>query len=75
MKLIITLGNPGEKYQYTRHNMGFLVGEKFAKEFNFYFKHENKFKAEIAKTNINGEQVIFCRPQTFMNLSGEAVRP
>ena len=75
MKLITALGNPGEKYAKTRHNMGFMVADKLAEKYNFSFKLESKFNAEIAKTNIVGESVIVCKPQTYMNLSGQSVRP
>lgn len=75
MKLITALGNPGEKYAKTRHNMGFMVADKLADMYNFTFKLESKFNAEIAKTNIDGESVIVCKPQTYMNLSGQSVRP
>ena len=75
MKLITTLGNPGDKYSKTRHNIGFMVADRLAQKYGFDFKFESKFKAEIAKTNIDGHSLIFCKPQTFMNLSGEAVRP
>lgn len=75
MKLITTLGNPGEKYAKTRHNMGFMIADKLAEKYNFSFKFEQKFNAIIAKTNIEGENVIICKPQTYMNLSGQSVRP
>lgn len=75
MKLITALGNPGEKYSKTRHNMGFMVADKLAEKYNFSFKLESKFNAEISKTNIEGESVIVCKPQTYMNLSGQSVRP
>lgn len=75
MKLITALGNPGEKYAKTRHNMGFMVADKLADIYNFTFKLESKFNAEVAKTNIDGESVIVCKPQTYMNLSGQSVRP
>ena len=75
MKLITALGNPGDKYSKTRHNIGFMVADELAKKYNFNFKYESKFKADIAKVNIEGQSVLICKPQTFMNLSGEAVRP
>ncbi len=71
MKLICGLGNPGKTYEKTRHNVGFMIidnyvnGEKFSKKFNGLF---------IEKT-INGEKAIFLKPQSYMNLSGEVVRP
>jgi len=78
MKLIVGLGNPGEKYKNTRHNVGFLVLDQIANSKNqndkLKFKIEDKFKAEIAEKEIDGEKVIFALPQTYMNKSGEAVQ-
>lgn len=72
MKLIVGLGNPGEKYAKTRHNVGFMILDYFAKENQLTFT-TSKFKAEIAKMNIKNETVLFVKPQTFMNLSGDAI--
>lgn len=75
MKLIIGLGNPGKEYQNTRHNIGFIIIDNILNTFNFpSFKEEKKFKAEISQGEINGEKIILAKPQTFMNLSGEAVQ-
>lgn len=65
MKLIVGLGNPGTKYEETRHNVGFMVLDKLAKGFSF----DKKFNVEIKKE----EDTIYIKPQTFMNLSGQAV--
>lgn len=70
MKLIAGLGNIGEKYCFTRHNAGFMVLDKWAYEENFSFIEEKKLKSLIAKH----DDIIFVKPTTFMNLSGEAVR-
>lgn len=72
MKIVIGLGNPGEEYKFTRHNAGFIMLDKFAEKNNMVFD-KKKFKSLIAEKNINGEKVILMKPQTFMNLSGEAV--
>lgn len=73
MKLILGLGNPDEKYSRTRHNFGFRAVDFFAEKFEFPdFKFEKKFKAEIAEKTIRGEKIFLAKPQTFMNLSGEA---
>lgn len=72
MKLIVGLGNPGEKYEYTRHNAGFLMIDYYAKEKGFEI-NKLKNKALISEQFINGEKVIFAKPQTFMNLSGDSV--
>lgn len=70
MKLIVGLGNPGEKYQYTRHNVGFLTVGKLAEKYNAEWKSDKKFKAETAKIN---SDIILVKPQTFMNSSGSSV--
>lgn len=72
MKLIVGLGNPGSEYQDTRHNVGFMVIEKLAKELSreqIFWKEEEKFKALIVKIG----DVILVKPITFMNSSGIAV--
>lgn len=70
MKLIAGLGNIGEKYCFTRHNAGFMVLDKLALDNNFSFREESKLKCFLAKSN----DIIYIKPTTFMNLSGEAVR-
>ena len=74
MKLIAGLGNIGDKYVFTRHNAGFMTLDRWALTENFSFKQESKLKSFIARNKVNGEDVIFVKPTTFMNLSGEAVR-
>jgi len=75
MKLIVGLGNPGFEYENTRHNAGFKAVERLADEFGFGpFQLVAKHKAEIAEGNIGDEKAILAKPQTFMNLSGQAVR-
>lgn len=69
MKLIIGLGNPGKDYQNTRHNIGFMVIDNYLGNVSF----QKKFNAEYYETNINNEKVLFIKPLTFMNLSGNAV--
>lgn len=72
MKLIIGLGNPGKKYENTRHNIGFMFIDMFCKDNGIRFKE--KFEALIGETNLHGEKVLLLKPQTFMNLSGKSVR-
>lgn len=87
MKIIIGLGNPGKKYQNTRHNVGWLVLEALAdkippqggvvlwtKNNNVKFLLKKKLKAEIFEIRINDKKVILAKPQTFMNNSGQAVK-
>lgn len=71
--LIAGLGNPGKKYEFTRHNTGFLCLDLFAEEHGFKIDRL-KFKSLYADERINGRRCLFLKPQTFMNLSGEAVR-
>ena len=73
MKIIIGLGNPGTKYEFTRHNAGFLMVDFYASENNLQI-NKLKHKALIGETRIGSEKVIFVKPQTFMNLSGDSVR-
>ena len=72
MKLIVGLGNPGLKYESTRHNAGFMALDYYADKKGFEIKKLFK-KALIGEQIINGEKVIFVKPQTFMNLSGDSV--
>ena len=74
MKLIVGLGNPGKEYAGTRHNFGFAVVDNLADKYDGDFKLEKKFKAEICEISINGEKIKLLKPQTFMNLSGEAIQ-
>ena len=73
MKIIVGLGNPGKQYELTRHNVGFLCIDKLEDEFNLKFKLESSFNALVTTTLVNGEKCVFVKPQTYMNLSGEAV--
>lgn len=72
MKLIVGLGNPGKEYQKTRHNVGFMVVDALAKKLNIELD-KSKCKSVYGIYKYNGEKVIIAQPQTFMNLSGEAV--
>ena len=74
MKLIVGLGNVGDKYCFTRHNAGFMAVDFFALRNNQEFKTDKKLKAMIAKFKYNGEDIVVAKPLTFMNLSGEAVQ-
>ncbi len=70
--LVVFLGNPGTKYDGTRHNAGFMAGDALAKAKGVEI-NKSKFKALTATCEIGGEKVMLMKPQTFMNLSGEAV--
>jgi PTH1 family peptidyl-tRNA hydrolase len=71
--MIIGLGNPGEKYAETRHNIGFKVINKIAKMYNIRV-NKSRYQAKIGTGNIEGINVVLAKPQTFVNLSGEAVK-
>ena len=73
MHLIVGLGNPGADYAKTRHNAGFLLVEKLAAQRQAGWNNERKFAARMAKADHSGGKILLCEPQTFMNLSGEAV--
>ena len=73
MKLIVGLGNPGDQYKETRHNVGFSFLDSYLKQKNISDKWSNKMSGKLLKTDINGEKVIFLKPQTYMNLSGDCV--
>lgn len=71
MKLIVGLGNPGDKYKNTRHNAGFMAVDKLAEHYDMEaFKTLDKGKSLMTKGDIQSEKVILLKPQTFMNLSG-----
>ncbi len=73
MKLIVCLGNPGDAYRDTRHNIGFMLGDKLAETFNGSFRLM-KGEYEGAEVNIKGERVMIVKPLTYMNLSGHAAK-
>lgn len=72
IKLIVGLGNPGTRYARSRHNVGFLIVERFARAHTLAFARK-RFNAEIAEGTIGDARVMIVKPQSFMNLSGEAV--
>jgi PTH1 family peptidyl-tRNA hydrolase len=75
MIIIIGLGNPGEQYKSTRHNVGFMALDKFAEKNNFpEFKLQKKADALTSEKIIGNEAVILAKPQTFMNDSGKTAR-
>ena len=74
MKLIVGLGNIGKEYENTRHNMGFMLVDRYLQYKNITDKFKEKFNAMYIETTINNEKVIFIKPTTYMNNSGMAVR-
>ena len=73
MKMIVGLGNPGLEYQNTRHNMGFIVIDNFAKSLGVEID-KKKFNALYCDTFIEGEKVLLIKPLSYMNLSGEVIK-
>ena len=73
MKLIVGLGNPGREYEKTRHNVGFSFIDTYLKYHQIEEKWTSKFNGKYLQTTLFGEKVIFLKPQTFMNLSGDSV--
>lgn len=73
MYFIVGLGNPGDKYENTRHNMGFLTIDYLSKKFDIKVK-KLKFKSLYGQGEISGQKVMLIKPQTYMNSSGEAIR-
>lgn len=71
--LIVGLGNPGAEYAKTRHNAGFMSVELLADRWRVAWSMEKKFHARLAKVDRNQQRLVLCEPQTYMNLSGEAV--
>ena len=75
MFLVVGLGNPGKKFQKSRHNIGFWVLNEFRKTHNFpEFKLSAKFNSSISVDSLVDKKVFLAKPQTFMNLSGKAVK-
>ncbi len=74
MKLIVGLGNPGEEYARTRHNLGMMVVDTIASAHGVSFSFKKDFQAEIAQIRIADNDIILTKPHTFMNNSGIAVR-
>lgn len=72
MKMIVGLGNPGSRYERTRHNVGFMVADELARRFGIEVTRSEK-ESLTGKGQIDGHSVMIVKPQTFMNLSGRAV--
>lgn len=76
MYLIVGLGNPGKKFEKTRHNVGFMISDKLQETSDTFsnWKLEKKFLAKISKGGISSKEVILAKPQTFMNEAGKALK-
>jgi len=73
IKLIVGLGNPGPKYEKTRHNAGFWFVDELARQAGASFRGEQKFQGEVTKATLYSHNVYLLKPSTFMNLSGQSV--
>jgi PTH1 family peptidyl-tRNA hydrolase len=72
MKLFVGLGNPGQKYAQNRHNIGFMAIDRIADDHQF-MPWRSKFQGSVSEGRLGGEKVVLLKPETFMNLSGQAV--
>lgn len=70
---MVGLGNPGAKYEFTRHNIGFRIVDSLAKDRGMEFKKVKSYYSLVSRGKINHHKIILVKPQTFMNLSGKAV--
>lgn len=73
MKLIVGLGNPGKAYENTRHNIGFSFLDSYILKKGFYGNWKEKYNGLYFETIVNGDKVLFLKPQSYMNLSGSVV--
>lgn len=73
IKLLVGLGNPGQKYTKNRHNAGFLLLDRLADKFSLRWSEDKKFNAEITRGELFGHQLTMLKPMTFMNRSGLSV--
>jgi PTH1 family peptidyl-tRNA hydrolase len=73
VKIIVGLGNPGQEYAATRHNIGFMVVDRVRRELQAA-ETRKRFRAEIAEAFVGGEKLVLMKPQTYMNLSGISAR-
>ncbi|UOE60565.1 aminoacyl-tRNA hydrolase [Priestia filamentosa] len=74
MKVIVGLGNPGKQYEHTRHNIGFMIVDELSDRFNIPL-NQTKFNGMFGMGHVQGEKVCLLKPLTYMNLSGESLRP
>lgn len=75
LALLVGLGNPGEKYERTRHNAGFWLLDELARSLGATFRAERRYSAEVAGISLGGHALHLLKPMTFMNRSGQAVAP
>ena len=73
--IVVGLGNVGDRYDGTFHNVGFLVADTLAASLSLSFKDAPSLQGFVAEGNVNGKKIVIAKPKTFMNLSGECVKP
>lgn len=74
IQLIVGLGNPGSKYDKTRHNAGFWFVDELARRYQGTFRNQDKFSGEVCRLLLDGNELLLLKPSTFMNNSGRAVK-
>ncbi len=74
IRLVVGLGNPGQQYETTRHNVGFWFVQQCASQLNGRWQNDSKFHGEVCRVLVNQQDIRLLMPDTFMNLSGRAVR-
>ncbi len=74
IKIVVGLGNPGDRYEQTRHNAGFWFVDRLAREYGGVFREDRRHQGEIARVTIRGVDLLLLKPNTFMNRSGASVR-
>ncbi len=74
MFLIVGLGNPGREYSCTRHNIGFTAVDALSREYRLLFQSKSRFNSQLALGEHKSKNIALCKPETYMNLSGEAVQ-
>lgn len=74
IKIVVGLGNPGDRYEQTRHNAGFWFVDRLAREYGGVFREDRRHQGEIARVTIREVDLLLLKPNTFMNRSGASVR-
>jgi len=75
VRVVVGLGNPGPRYERTRHNAGFWLVDEVARLYGGSFRSERKFQGQVAKVRVGGEEITLLKPDTLMNRSGESIGP
>ncbi len=73
VRLVCGLGNPGDKYEYTRHNIGFLIADLLLNDLGSSLKRHNEYLGDLASGEVGGRTVHILKPSTYMNLSGKSL--